>query len=79
MAHAEPGECAHTHVHVAVTFGATEVRGNQRATRRGQRTVEVNKEERPHFPEGQGICFPGEYVSTPRVLSLDPGTDCPVT
>ena len=78
-AHTHTHTHTHTHVYKAFTFGATEVRGNQRATRRGQRTVEVNKEERPHFPEGQGICFPGGYVSTPRVLSLDPGTDCPVT
>ena len=69
----------HTHVHVAFTFEATEVRGNQRATRRGQRTAEVYKEERPHFPGGRGIPFPGESVSNPRFRSLDPGTDCPVT
>ena len=57
---------------------ATEVRGNQRATRRGQRRAEVSKEERPHFPGGRGIPFPGESVSNPTFLSLDPGTDCPV-
>ena len=32
---------AHIHMHVAFTFEATEVRGRQRATRRGQRRVEV--------------------------------------
>ena len=79
MAHAEPGAHAHTHVHVAFTFGATEVRGNQRATRRGQRRAEVYKEEKPHFPGGQGIPFSGESDSNSRFLSLDPGTDCPVT
>ena len=69
----------HTHVHAAFTFAATEVRGNQRATRRGQRRVEVYKEDKSHFPGGRGIPFPGESVSNPRFLSLDPGTDCPVT
>ena len=69
----------HTCVHVAFSFAATEVRGNQRATRRGQRRVEVYKAEKPHLSGGQGIPFPGESVSNPRFLSLDPGTDCPVT
>ena len=57
MAHAELDAHAHTHVHVAFTFVATEVRGNQRATMRGQRRAKVYKEERPHFPGGQGIPF----------------------
>ena len=47
----------HTLVHVAFTFVATEVRGNQKAIRRGQRRAEVYKEERPHFPGSQGIPF----------------------
>ena len=50
----------HTHTHTvykAFTFAATEVRGKQRAIRRGQRRAEVYKEERPHFPGGQGIPF----------------------
>ena len=54
----------HTHVYKAFTFGATEVRGNQRATRRGQRRAKVYKEERPHCPGGQGIPFSGESHST---------------
>ena len=67
MAHAEPGAHertrththtqTHTHVYKAFTFAATEVRGKQRAIRRGQRRAEVYKEERPHFPGGQGIPF----------------------
>ena len=83
MAHAEPGTPMHTHIHThvykAFTFEATEVRGNQRATRRGHRRAEVYKEQRPLFPGGRGIPFPGESVSNSRFLSLDPGTDCPVT
>ena len=70
---------AYTDVHMAFTFEATEVRGNQRATRRGQRRAEVYKEDRPHFPGGWGIPFPGESVSNPRFLFVNPGTDYPVT
>ena len=59
MAHAEPGVHTrrYTHVHVTFTFVATEVRGNQRAIRRGQWRAEVYKEERPHFPGSQRIPF----------------------
>ena len=35
---------AYTHTHMSFTFEATEVRGRQRATRRGQRRLEVYKE-----------------------------------
>ena len=69
---------AHTRKHTyarGLHFEATEVRGNQRASRRLQRRVGVYKEEKPHFPGGRGIPFPGESVSNPRFLSLDPGTD----
>ena len=69
--------CARTHVHMAFTFAATGVRGNQRATRRAQRRAEVYKEESPHFPGGQGVPF---LVSlTQLYIPLLPGTDCPVT
>ena len=80
MAHAEPGTHSHTHSCArGLHSEATEVRGRKRAARRGQRRVKVYEEERPHFPGGRGILFPGESVSNPRFLSLDPGTDCPVT
>ena len=74
MAQAEWGThtCTHTHA-CGLHFDATEVRGRQRRgeARRGQRRVEVYKEERPHFPGGQGFLFPDESVSNPRFFSLD--------